>query len=158
MKGQNEEKANAMNANRLLPRLLLMLVSIIALVAGLGAGLARMGWPMDALSQDLMLIHGPLMICGFLGTLICLERAVAMSDRFHWSLAVPVVNAGGALALLILGDSVIAKLLLVAGSVGLLVLFGCLLRMQPLRYMVVMTVGAACWLLGNALWLAGEPV
>src|SRR3954462_6540450 len=101
---QNEEKTNAMNANHLLPRLLLMLVSIIALLAGLGAGLARMGWPVGALSQDLMLIHGPLMICGFLGTLICLERAVALAGRYRWSLAVPAVNSGGALALLILGD------------------------------------------------------
>jgi hypothetical protein len=30
--------------------------------------------------------------------------------------------------------------------------------MQPLRHMVVMTVGAGCWLLGNLLWLAGEPI
>lgn len=147
-----------MNVSRLLPRLLLVVVSFVALIAGMGAGLARMGWSMDALSQDRVLVHGPLMICGFLGTLICLERAVALADRYRWSLLVPAVNAAGAVALLALGDSVLAKSLLVAGSAGLLLLFARLLRIQPVGYMVVMTVGAGCWLLGNLLWLGGQPV
>jgi hypothetical protein len=147
-----------MRAKRLLPRVLLMVVSLVALVAGMGAGLARMGWPMDALSRDLMAMHGPLMIGGFLGTLISLERAVALADRYRWSLWVPAVNAAAALALLATGDSLLAKLLLTAGSAGLLLIFGCLLRIQTVRHMLVMTVGAGCWLLGNLLWLAGTPI
>jgi hypothetical protein len=105
-----------------------------------------------------MLIHGPLMICGFLGTLICLERAVALAARSPWSLMVPGVNAAGALALLLTGDTVLAKLLLITGSLGLLALYGYLLKLHPLRYMVVMTLGALCLLLGNSLWLAGQPI
>jgi hypothetical protein len=147
-----------MNASRLIPRLLLMLVTMITLLAGLGAGLARMGWPMDAASNALMLVHGPLMICGFLGTLICLERAVALAERNKWAFLVPAVNACGALALLLAGDAGWAKSILVAGSLGLLLLFATLLKIHPLRYMIVMTLGAACWLLGNLLWWAGQPV
>jgi hypothetical protein len=50
------------------------------------------------------------------------------------------------------------KLLLTAGSLGLLLLFGLLLRLHPLRYMVVMTCGAVCWVIGNLLWAAGQPI
>ena len=82
-------KASAMKAvrvlprvlSRVLPRALLLLITAVALLGGLGSGLARLGWQMDILSQNRMLVHGPLMICGFLGTLICLERAVALAAR-----------------------------------------------------------------------------
>jgi hypothetical protein len=150
-----------MNATRLstfFPRLLLLLTISITLLGGLGSGLARLGWQMDSVSQGWMLIHGPLMICGFLGTVICLERAVALAARYRWSYAVPLINAAGAFVLLVARDALLAKLLLTAGSLGLLILFGLLLRLHPLRYMVIMTCGALCWVLGNLLWTAGAPV
>lgn len=79
-----------------LPRILTIVVVAIALLGGLSSGLARLGWQMDAFSQGRMLIHGPLMICGFLGTLlICLERAVALAWRYPWALVSPLVNAMG---------------------------------------------------------------
>ena len=139
-------------------RLITVLTVAVALLGGLGAGLARLGWPMDHLSQGLMLLHGPLMISGFLGTLICLERAVALASRYSWSFAVPLVNAAGAVALLVAGETLAAKLLLIVSSSGLLLLFALLLRLHPLRYMVVMSLGALAWLLGNVLWLAGYPL
>jgi hypothetical protein len=142
----------------ILPRLLIVLTIALALLGGLGSGLARLGWQTDALSQGWMLIHGPLMICGFLGTLICLERAVALSSRSSWSFAVPVINAVGTSALLVARDAPAAKLLLTVGSLGLVLVSGYLLRLHPLRYMVVMTLGALCWLGGNLLWLAGYPL
>lgn len=143
---------------QLLPRILLMMVVAATLLGGLGAGLARMGWQVGSLSQHWMMIHGPLMICGFLGTLISLERAVALSARHPWSIAIPAVNAAGAIALLAAPDGAVAKPLLVASSLGLLVVHGLLLRLHPLRYMVVMTLGAFSWLLGNVLWLVGYPL
>jgi hypothetical protein len=140
-----------------------MLTGLLTLVAGLAAGLARMGWLVDSLSKQWMLLHGPLMICGFLGTLICLERAVALSawekpSWLKWSLLVPAVNAGGAFALLLLGDTLLAKSLLVLGSIGLLFLYAVLLHMQVRAYLLIMTLGALCWLVGNVLWLTGEAV
>jgi hypothetical protein len=50
------------------------------------------------------------------------------------------------------------KVLITAGSVGLVLLFAILLRLHPLRYMVVMTLGALAWVAGNVLWLAGFPL
>ncbi|QPC85117.1 hypothetical protein G4Y79_04845 [Phototrophicus methaneseepsis] len=136
-----------------------MLLSVaLALLGGLGSGLARLGWQMDSLSQNWILVHGPLMISGFLGTLICLERAVALASRYCWSIAVPVINALGAAALLIVQDTILAKLLLTAGSLGLVILFGVMLRLHPSRDIVIMTAGALCWMAGNRLWLAGAPI
>lgn len=143
---------------KMVPRGLMILTVAVALLGGLGSGLARLGWQMDAKSQSWILVHGPLMISGFLGTLICLERAVALVSRYRWSMVVPVVNALGAVALLLFGDSVVPKLLLTGGSLGLVVLFGLMLRLHPSRDVFIMTAGALSWLAGNRLWLAGEPV
>jgi hypothetical protein len=147
-----------MKTVRFLPRILMLLTVLMALLGGLGSGLARLGWQMDPLSQNRILVHGPLMICGFLGTLICLERAVALASRYRWSLVVPLINAAGAGALLLARDAIIAKILLTGGSLGLLILFGLMLRLYPSRDMVIMALGTACWVVGNALWVAGQPI
>ncbi|HLV35000.1 MAG TPA: hypothetical protein VKY59_07810 [Spirillospora sp.] len=147
-----------MNTARYLPRAVLLLAIAVALLAGLGSGLARLGWQMDSLSSNWIMLHGPLMICGFLGTLLCLERAVALASRYRWSIAVPVVNALGAVTLLLLHDVRLARLLLTLGSLGLVSLFGLMLRLHPTRDIVIMALGAVCWLIGNSLWLAGQPV
>lgn len=147
-----------MKSVRFIPRVLLLLTVAGALLGGLGSGLARLGWQMDSLSQNWILIHGPLMICGFLGTLICLERAVALASRYRWSMVVPVINAAGAAALLLSRDAVVARLLLTAGSFGLLILFMLMLRLHPSRDMVIMASGTGCWVIGNSLWLAGQPI
>jgi hypothetical protein len=59
-------------------RALLMVCAGLALLTGMWVGLARMGW---ALPTPNLFIHGPLMISGFLGTLISLERAGAHRPR-----------------------------------------------------------------------------
>lgn len=142
----------------LLPRMIVLVTVIIALLAGLGSGLARLGWQTDSMSPNWILIHGPLMISGFLGTLICLERAVALTSRYRWSLVVPVVNALGAISLLITKDAILARLLLTMGSLGLMILFGFMLRLHFSRDVIIMALGTACWVVGNALWTSGQPV
>ena len=59
-------------------RLPLLALSILALLAGLWAGLLRLGWSLPPIQPGLYVAHGPLMVCGFLGTLISIERAVAL--------------------------------------------------------------------------------
>ncbi len=61
-----------------LPRLLLFSALLSLVIAGWG-GLIRMGWAMQPFA---VADHGPLMISGFLGTLISLERAVALSALY----------------------------------------------------------------------------
>src|SRR5690606_11492722 len=73
-------------------RFALMALGMLALVAGLGAGLVRIGWSLH--TESIAMLHGPLMVCGFLGTLISLERAVALGRT--WSFGGPLlVGAGG---------------------------------------------------------------
>lgn len=142
-----------------LPRILLLLIIAASLLGGLGSGLVRLGWRVDAVNNNWILVHGPLMICGFLGTLICLERAVALAARWNqWAMLVPAINALGALGLLLSGDSLGAKGLLVAGSYGLNVLFVFMLRLHPSRDVAIMAAGALSLLIGNALWFFGRPV
>ena len=147
-----------MNRLKMFPRALMLFTVLLALLGGLGSGLARLGWQMDSLSQDWILIHGPLMISGFLGTLICVERAVALESRYRWSIVVPAINALGAIALLWHPDANIAKFLLMLGSLGFVGLFGLMLRLHPSRDVWIMAAGAFCWLIGNRLWLSGFPV
>jgi len=55
----------------------LLILAIFALLLGLWAGLLRLGWSSPAF-PNLALAHGPLMVSGFLGGLIPLERAIAI--------------------------------------------------------------------------------
>lgn len=143
---------------KLVPRILVILTVAVALLGGLSSGLARLGWEIDTMNRNWILIHGPLMISGFLGTLICLERAVALDSRYRWSMAVPITNGLGTLALLFWGDADGAKLLLTVGSLGLVFLFGIMLRLHPTQDIFIMALGSLCWLAGNRLWLAGMLV
>ena len=54
-------------------------------------GLVRLGWNLPLPWQDQLIAHGPLMVCGFLGTLISLERAVGLGSP--WGYAAPVLVA-----------------------------------------------------------------
>jgi len=67
-----------MNANSDRRRLLLILLAGISLLTGLWAGLARLGWLLRLPNEQFVTMHGPLMVTGFLGTLIGLERAAAL--------------------------------------------------------------------------------
>ena len=56
----------------------LLLIALLTLLAATWAGLLRIGWLLPA-PGSLAASHGPLMVSGFLGTLIGLERAVALA-------------------------------------------------------------------------------
>lgn len=134
----------------------LMALGMVALLSGLWAGLLRLGWAGPALQPDLHAAHGPLMVCGFLGTLISLERAVAL-DR-PWAFAVPALVGLGGLATLVGIVGALGPLLITLGSVGLVVIFGVVLSIQAAPFAVVMASGAVTWAIGNGLWLGGWPL
>ncbi len=73
-------------------------LALFALLLALWAGLLRIGWTLPAF-PNLSVSHGPLMISGFLGVLIPLERAVAIRQK--WMFAVPVLAGIGWIGLLI---------------------------------------------------------
>lgn len=61
----------------------LLATAIATLLVATWAGLRRMGWALPT-PNSLVAGHGPLMVSGFLGTLIGLERAVALADLGGW--------------------------------------------------------------------------
>lgn len=119
------------------------------------AGLLRLGWQLPTWQPALAAAHGPLIVSGFLGTLISLERAVALNT--WWSYGAPLAAAAGAL-LLLLGWGAAGALLLTLGSLALLLVFAVIVRRHPAHYTGVMAAGALAWLVGNSLWLAGRPL
>jgi hypothetical protein len=132
----------------------LLVLAIVSLLAGLWAGLRRLGWDLPELRPTLLMAHGPLMVCGFLGTLICLERAVAFGKT--WTLLAPLAaGVGGVLAIAGLGGHAWLALL---ASVLLLAMFVDFVRKQRAASMVVMAVASALWVVGNAVWIAGRPM
>ena len=76
----------------------LMALGMLALLTALWGGLVRLGWSWPLPWPTLFIAHGPLMVCGFLGTLIGVERAVALG--VFWPYAAPLLTAVGTLALL----------------------------------------------------------
>jgi hypothetical protein len=134
----------------------LLAMGMAALLGGLAGGLLRIGWGAGEIPVGLALAHGPLAVSGFLGTLICLERAVAL--RKAWGYAVPLVSGLGGLALLAGSAAWVAAVLFVVAGMGLLGLYGVFLRMQSEPHLHVMTLAAGAWLVGNLLWLAGAAL
>ena len=129
---------------------------IVALFAALWAALVRVGWQMPALPTPIAGQHGALMISAFLGTLIGLERAVAL--RKNWAYAAPAFSALGGLALIVGLPAEIGRSLIALGSLGLVFVFGFIYRQHPTTDVVTMALGAIMWLMGNLLWLSGESI
>lgn len=134
----------------------LMALAMVAMLAALWAGLVRLGWHWPALQPTLPIAHGPLMVSGFLGTLIAVERAVALRER--WAYIGPALSALGGLALIAGLHGLTGPLLITAGSLGLVITFAVIIRRHPANYTYLMGVGALTWLVGNFLWLTGLAV
>jgi hypothetical protein len=137
-----------------------MAIAMVALLGGLWAGLLRLGFSLPSLPGVAPVSHGPLMVSGFLGTLIGLERSVALSVvwRSRWIYLGPALSALGAIAVMTGMGAEAGSFLLLLGSLALALLFGLLYRRQPAPFTFVLLLGAICWVIGNGLWLAGRPV
>lgn len=136
-------------------RVPLLVFGFVALFVGVGAGLARLGWPLPEVAAGAAALHGPLMVCGFFGVVIALERAVAIGRA--WAYAGPLL-AGLGTAAVMHGAAPAAPWLYLAGSVVLLVASLDVLRRQRELFMLVIAVAAGCWSVGTALWAAGAAV
>lgn len=131
----------------------LLFLAGICLLSGLYAGLARLGF-LNQLSQQPVspMLHGPLMINGFLGTLISLERAAALDK--YWAFSAPFMIAVSTF-LLLFGFPVAGKLLLILGSLVLLGVMIYLYVLQPRHHHLIMALGAASLVVGNIFYLFG---
>jgi hypothetical protein len=140
----------------------LLAIIVAAMVVGIVAGLARLGIDMPALATERVGLHGPILAAGVFGTLIALERAVAMrtvmAQDWTWADASPILGGAGTVLLLVNGATVPAVALLTAGAAVLVVINLEMLRRHPTLDVATMAVGAGFLLLADAAWLADRTV
>jgi hypothetical protein len=130
-------------------------IGFAGLLVGAGAGLARLGWSVPAAPAAVTSLHGALMVCGFFGVVISLERAVAIGR--YWAYLGPLLGGAGCVAA-IAGLSAIAAWFFVAASLVLLAASMDIVRRQTALFTFTLALGAACWSVGNWLWAAGSSV
>jgi hypothetical protein len=141
-----------------LTRAAFVLLVLSCLVSGISGGLLRAGVPLAGwLPPDLMIpvvfLHAALMICGFLGTVIGIERAVAL--KAAWAFGVPLASGAGSLCLLT-GHLAWGAPCLVIASLLFVVVNGLIVRRQAATHTWLLLLSAVVWLGGNVrFWLEG---
>jgi hypothetical protein len=101
--------------------------------------------------------HAALMICGFLGTVVGMERAIATRRRF--ALLAPAASACGA-ALLMLGSQQAGGLAIVIAAAVFVVVNVGILRRQPAPHCALLLLAAVSWLVGSVMFAmaTGAPL
>jgi hypothetical protein len=127
----------------------------VAMLAGLCGGMWRIGWtpPHGAF---LAAIHGPLLVSGLFGTLIGLERAVALGRR--WAHAAPLLSGIGTLALLAGAPTYIGAGIYAGASAALAAASLSIAAQQPALFTGTLVSGALAWMVGNILWMMADSV
>ena len=134
----------------------LLFFAAIGLITGLYSGLLRIGFLSDMAPRQISpTAHGPLMINGFLGTLIGLERAAALEKK--WAYFAPVLMAASTIILLS-GLQLSGQWLMLLGAMGLTYVMSYLYYLQPKIYHLIMALGAASLLVGNILYVLHFPI
>lgn len=133
-----------------------LLLALLALLAGLWAGLERLGWSLPDIPVNLVPFHGALMVSGFLGAVIALERVVALKQ--NWMYAAPLLTGVGWILGLAFPKAAIGALLITLGSLGLVAILGVMIRREPALHVITIGAGTLCWFIGNLLWLSGLAI
>lgn len=135
-----------------------VLLAGLGMLAGLDAALLLLGVRSPVSGGRLADAHGPLMVLGFVGTLIAEERAVALR-RWMGHLA-PALLGLGALSALSPAPAWLPGTLCAAGAAAMLATYAALFRRQPADAVMVQAVGAVCAVAAAVLWAvgAGLPV
>lgn len=127
-------------------RLPFVILAMLSLITGLLAGLHRIGWtlPLSGISPN----HGAIMVGGFLGTLITLEKIIPLKKNILY--VFPIIS-GSSVVLFFIGEPAYSVLCLMTASAGLSIVFLIYLVRERSMIYFLMFAGAACWLTGNML-------
>ncbi len=137
-------------------RFVLLAAGFAALLFGLWTGLARLGIGLSGGALQLVEFHGALMICGFFGTLICIERAVALNRPLAY--LIPGFAAVGVVALLARAVTLAGAAFLLASLALTAASLWNMRRQQSALLMVMPSVAALSWGIGTLMWLTGRPL
>jgi len=133
--------------------LLILLLAILALVLEMGIELAHLGWLAPNFRGGVTLNYDPILISGFLGTLIFLERAVTRKQS--WIYIAPILSGLGTLLLIFFPGSTAGLVMVTLASLAAVGILTVNLRQEGHIYTITMGLGALAWLSGNLLWLHG---
>jgi hypothetical protein len=146
-------------------RLVVLVLALAAALSGLDAALLRLGVRAPVRSESLAEAHGVLMVYGFLGTAIALERAVALqagARRATWAYVAPAACGLGGLLLVLQstplplpGGRALPGGAWVAAMAVFVAIYLSVWRRQPSFAVLVQTLGALAGLFGAALWARG---
>lgn len=150
-------------------RALLLVFAVVAALSGLVAALLRLGVVAPGQAESLASAHGILMVYGFLGTAITLERAVALQSGGRrdavWAYAAPIASGIGTIALLLQSTSLplpagraLPGLAWTASMLLLVAIYVAVWRRQPSYAVLVQLLGAVAGAGGAALWARDAEV
>lgn len=137
-------------------RILLMIPAGLALLAGLDAALILLGVPAPVSAKRLPQVHGMLLVIGFVGTVISLERAIALRRPYGFS--APALMGLGGLLLLSPAPMPIGKTVQLLGVIALVAVYVPLWRRQRDIAVLVQAFGAVLAVGALTLWLGGVPI
>lgn len=130
-------------------RLPFLALAALSLLLGLWSGLSRLGCDLKLLYPSMH--HGAIMVGGFLGTLISLEKILPLKRKVLF--LIPLLS-GISSFFFIAGLPVVSWLFLCAASAGLTaVFFNYFLREKSIVYLL-MLAGGICWFIGNFMLLS----
>lgn len=119
------------------------------LIIGMFSGLGRFGVMMPV--PEAYVHHGAIMVGGFLGSLIALEKVIPLRKKIFY--LGPLLSASSVFVF-IFGSFQWAVGMLIVASVLFNVVYATYLRKQNTLYLWLALTGALCWLVGNALLLS----
>jgi hypothetical protein len=128
----------------------------LCLLAGLDAALMLLGVRAPVRADRLPDVHGMLLVFGFVGTVISLERSVALARRPGF-VAPGLLGAGG-LLLVSPAPLAVGQWVLLAGAAAMVGVYVPLWRRQQDDAVLVQAFGAVLGTGALALWLGGVPV
>ena len=134
-------------------RVPLLVLGLVALILGVAGGLVRLGFALPAPAAGIVW-HGALMASAFFGTLISIERAVAIGR--WWAYGAPAACGAGGIALL-LSDTRLGFALLVLGAALYVLASGVIYLRQRTLHTGVLALGALGLLAANLALAAGLP-
>lgn len=130
-----------------------MVAGVVAcLVAAVAGGLLRAGWAVadtgaNAWAGQALVFHAALFVCAFFGTVIGVERAIAV--RAPFAFIGPVASLAGGLALLA-QQLPLARVAFVVAASAFVVVNAVIVARQFAAHTAVLLLAALAWALGNA--------
>lgn len=137
---------------------LLMSLAGASLLAAVIGGLLRAGVEWPRLSESVfvgqaVVAHATLMMSGFLGTMIAIERAVAV--KLRWAFAAPLLSGIGGVVMLA-GYPRVAAAFGVFAAIVFVAVNVVVVKRQAADHTLPLLVGAFAWLVGNLLFATGN--